>query len=168
MFRNLSSFFRTAKCCLGWRMWKCSKDLKEKILIGVANFGAYWQPVIVTGLFGGMWSFEPTFNLLISVFKAVSSLEFYCFLSWQYKHHEPSWFFGHLYPCKQDETRGTGLGQLSEEEENGEEASNSSLPPEEILKRGQRHTLFGGGGTEKGTKSKGQKLQQEKFHWGVR
>lgn len=86
MFRNLTrtaKFFRTAKYCLGWQMWIFNKDLKEKILIGVANFGAYWQPVIMTDLFGRMQSFKPTF-MLISVFKALSSLEVYCFLSWQY------------------------------------------------------------------------------------
>lgn len=62
---------------------------------------------------------------------------------------------------------GTGLGQHSEEED-GEEASNSSLPPEETVERGGRHTLLGGGGIEKGTKGKGHKLQQEKFHLGCK
>lgn len=72
-----------------------------------------------------------------------------------------------MYPCKQDETRGTGLAQPSEEED-GEEASSSSLPPDEILERGGRHALLGGGRTEKGAKGKGHKLQQEKFHLGCK
>lgn len=102
---------------------------------------------LTDSLFGEMQSFKPTFILLINVLKALSSLEVYCFLSWHYKQRRPSWFFGHLYPCKQDEIRGTGLGQPSEEEDE-EEASSSSLPPEEILERGGRHILLGGGGTE--------------------